>query len=267
MKRAISLLVMLSGLYVAAAAGVPVQDLSLTSLGLDYTGMWRGEQITLKAVAAHENVQLLNFRYAPLPYVAVSLGAGVAGYSVDTCDGKQFKGGYGMTPSFGIDLYSPFLLNKLLRVTAGVKGYYLYTKNKDKSWLYSGTFVNPSAGIIFSASDRVDIEVGGRGLYIFGEMGKTDDASSGFSNNETGRGYLTILLHSPSERAYFALDLDASPNISADWTKGPAEASIGVTLGFIISKKKEKADAKTNVDYPGYKEMQKKMEEMEKEQK
>jgi hypothetical protein len=264
MKKVIPLFVMVIGAFFISFAGLPVQDMTFKSLGLDYNGQWRGEQITLKAVPAHENIQLVNFHYAPLPYVMVSLGVGVAAYSVDTCNGRQFTGDFGPSPSAGIDLYSPFFVYNMLRITAGVKANYLYSKNSAETYLYQGAFVSPGAGIIFSANDYIDIEVGGRGLLIFGQMEQAGVAPSNFSNKERARGYLSFLFHSPSEGAYFAFDFDASPAISADWSKGPAEASLGITLGFVLSKRKEKIDPKTDALFPGFKEMQDREDQMKK---
>jgi hypothetical protein len=268
MKRLVTIMILLGGLLSQLFAALPAQDMSLMSLGIDYSGLWRGEVITQNEASAHERVQLLNFRYAPLPYLMVSLGFGVADYSTDTYNQTQFTGDFGFSPAFGLDCFSPFFLDKKLRITAGAKGYYLSSESADKSISYSGTFVHPGVGVIFSPTDQIDIEAGGRGLLIFGTIKGPGDATGDFSAKNTGRGYLSILLHMPSEGAYCAIDFDASPDVSSDittdWSHGPAEASVGITVGFIISKKKEVADLKTDAAFPGYKKLQKEKDDLEK---
>ena len=105
-------------------AGAPVQNMSSHSLALDYSGLWRGATITQQEVGAHENVQMFNIHYAPVPYLLLSAGLGAAAYAVDTnlADAAHriyYNGSFGFAPSFGISAYTPYLISKLLRVTAG----------------------------------------------------------------------------------------------------------------------------------------------------
>ena len=253
----------------AASAGVPVQDMSSTSIAVDYSGVWRGEEITTLNVPAHESVHHVNVRYAPLPYIIFSAGFGAADFSVDTCRQVQFKGKLNFSPALGASFYSPAFLNKILRVTAGAKAHYLYTKNAEKSYLYSGPVVIPNAGFIVSLGEYVDLEAGARVMLMFGSMQKGSDNALSFSNGRQERGYLSIMLHSPSEGAYMMVDLDASSGINMNWTNGPAESSIGISIGIILRQPKDRLSRKMNNydDYPGYKELEKKIDEMEKEMK
>ena len=253
-----------AGLFFSAYGGLPVQDMSPTSLALDYSGLWRGEKITKQKVPGHENVQLLNLHYSPVPYCAFSLGLGAARYSVDTVRQTQFKGTYNFSPSLGITLFSPFLLKKILRFTAGAKAYYLYTRNRDRSYLYSGSFMTPGGGVLVSLGEYVDFGLGVRGQLISGRMQKGREPALDFSNSQTMRTYFTAMIHSPSEGAYFLIDFDASPKIDLDWSNGPAESSIGISVGIILRSSKEKIMPKT-MDYPMQRELEKKLEDMEKE--
>lgn len=264
MKKTFALFMMIAGL---AYAVLPVEDMSSTSLGVDYSGTWRGEQITLRNVPGHESAHHLNLRYAPLPYVLLSLGLGAANFTVDTCLQTQFKGTYNFSPSLGLSLFSPFLIKKALRVTAGAKTYYLYTRNKEKSHIYSGPFVHPEAGAVVSIGEYIDLEAGARGNFIFGRMQENREPALNFSNSERIRGYFSATIYAPSEGAYFILDFDASPKIDMDWSKGPAESAIGITLGVILRQNKNKLRKKLidDPEFPGYREMQKKTEEMEQE--
>jgi len=256
-----------AGLLSAVSAGIPVQDMSSTSVGIDYSGVWRGAEITTLNVPAHESVHHVNVRYAPLPYVLLSAGFGAANISVDTCRQVQFKGSLNFSPALGINVFSPAFLKKTLRVTAGAKAHYLYTKNSDKSYVYSGPVVVPNAGFIVSLGEYVDLEAGARFMLMFGSMQKGSEDALSFSNGRQKRGYLSVMLHTPSEGVYMMADFDASSGMDMNWTNGPAESSIGISVGIILRQPKDRLSRRMNTydDYPGYKEMEKKIDEMEKE--
>jgi hypothetical protein len=267
MKRTATGSALLPLLCTLCFAGLPVQDMSASSIAVDYTGLWRGETITEGEIAAHENAHHLDLRYAPVPYVAFSLGFGIAGYTVDTVRLTQFKGVPGPSLSFGLDLYSPRFFD-ILRVTCSAKGYYLYTRNKNKDYLYSGPFVTPGLGLNVTLAEKLDLEAGGRGVLIFGEMSRSSDPSAlYFSNNNKVRGYLTLVLHSPYEGAYCVLDLDASPAAAMDWGNGLFESSISLSLGFILRTKNWRKGPSPQSTYPGYEKLKKKQDEMEQEMK
>lgn len=253
-------------LFALSFAGLPVQDMSSTSIAVEYTGLWRGEVITESEVPAHENAHHLGLRYAPVPYVALSLGAGIAGYLVDPVRSTQFKGRPGPSLSFGLALYTPRLFD-LVRLTGSARGYYLYSQDKSKTYRYAGPFVTPGLGLNVTLADKIDIEAGGRGLFIFGEMSRSSESSAlYFSNKNLVRGYLTLILHSPYEGAYCILDIDASPAAGMEWADGPFESSISLSLGFILRTKNGwKKDASPESTYPGYEKLKKKQDEMEQE--
>lgn len=267
MKHSISGFMAICALSATSFAGLPVQDFSLSSIGIDYTGLWRGETITKSTVPAHENTHHIGLCYSPAKYVAFSLGLGIANYTVDTVGLTQFKGTPGLSPSFGLDGYTPMIGN-FLRMAVHAKGYYLNCENKSKSHLYSGPFVTPSAGAVFSAAEKLDLEAGARGLLILGEMSRAGESTASyFSNNERVRGYLTVILHSPYEGAYCVLDFDASPSIQSDLSNGPFESSISLMLGFILRTDKRFKKTTTGSTYPAYDELKKKLDDMEKEMK
>ncbi|MBN1128213.1 MAG: hypothetical protein JXA71_04470 [Chitinispirillaceae bacterium] len=253
-------------LATCAFAGSPVQDLSSSSIAVDYSGVWRGAEITALKVPAHESVHHVNVRYAPLPFLMLSAGLGGANISVDTCQQRQFKGGFNFSPSLGLALFTPPLIKNRLRVTAGAKAHYLYTRDQSESFVYSGPVVVPHAGVIVSLNGFVDLEAGGRGLLMLGRMQEGGGAAQEFSNAEQKRAYLSVTLHTPAEGAYLSFDFDASPGIDMDWAGGPAESSIGVSVGVILRQPNDKMSRKMseNEDYPGFREMEKKIEEMEK---
>lgn len=253
-------------------AGTPVQNMSSHSLALDYSGLWRGETITKQEVGAHENAHLFSLRYAPFPYLLLSAGLGMSSYSVDAngtdaTHKTYYKGEFGLAPSFGINAFTPYLFPKILRVTAEAKGYYMNSTDETESYGYSGLFATGDAGLIFSIGSSVDVEIGGRGLIILGEMQKKGDSVLGFSNNEPVRGYLSVTVQTPLEGGYITLDFDASPNISGDWSAGPAESSIGITAGVVLrgrtaAEKLKPADEK---NFPNYKNLENKADTLRKE--
>jgi hypothetical protein len=269
MKKNRYVLFIISGMLFGAHAGVPVMDMSLTSIAIEYTGLWRGEAITELDIPAHENAHHISIHYSPVPYVSMGLGIGMAGYSVDTVRSTQFKGVPGISPSFNLFGYSPMIAD-IVGFTLGAKGYYLHTRNKGQSYLYAGGIVNPCLGVIFSIGNNLQIELGGRGLVIFGEMSESGStATSNFSNRNLARGYLSLLMHTPSEGAFCMIDIDASPAAQADWNKGPIESSISFSLGFILRTEKYAREYKKASDstYPGYDDLKKRQEQMEEEMK
>ena len=265
MKPLLKLFVILTLGATQLQAIVPLSEMSKSSLAIDYTGMWRGERITSSAVAAHENVQMAAIHYMPIPYLLITAGLGAAQFSVDEYNKLKFTGGWTIAPSFGVSGFSPKFFT-MITGTAGIEGYYLYDPNKANTFLYQGAFTNFKAGLLFSFNDNVSLEIGEHDLVIFGEMGHVkDSASLYFSNKYNMRTYLSLLLTTPSENVYCSINFDASPKFGLDWSKGPQESSIGITLGFILraSTFKIKA-ADTQTEFPEFKGMEEKQHEMEK---
>jgi hypothetical protein len=272
MKNYLTILAAIIGLSSLSYAGLPVQNMSSGSLALDYNGLLRGATITKQKVGAHENAHTMNFSYAPIPWLVLSAGLGAASYSVDTTPldaGHSifYNGRFGFAPVFGISGYTPYLAGSLLRVTAGARGHYLNTTDKTKQFGYGGLFATGGAGLIFSIGSIVDIELGGRGFFILGEMQKKGDTVQGFSNNNIPRGYLSVTLQTPLEGGYITVDFDASPEFSGDWSRGPAESSIGITAGMIFRSRTGVEKSKTVDDshFPNYKDLEKKVENLQKE--
>jgi hypothetical protein len=272
MNRIILVFAAIVGLFTLSYAGVPVQNMSPAGFALDYSGLWRGATITEQKVGAHENEHLFTIHYAPIPYLLLSAGLGVASYSVDTNQADAthkiyYNGNFGFSPSFGITAFTPYLYRELVRITAGATGNYLNTADMTKRYSYAGLFTAGSAGVIFSVASVVDIEFGGRGLFIMGEMQGENGPMHSFSNNEKARGYLSVTIQTPLEGGYITLDFDASPNISDDWSKGPVESSIGITAGAVIHNRTSVEKSKTTDDknFPRYKDLEKKVVDLQKE--
>lgn len=248
----------------AARAGIPIQNMSSKSLGLEYQGAMRGQLITAAEVMSHERIQAANLHYAPIPYLLFSVGAGANRLTTRPYNEMRFDGRYGFSPKAAVALYTPRFANEILGLTGAVKFLYLKSKDKDKR-TYSAYVVNPQLGIKISAGKYFDIEGGARWHYIWGEM---ENDRTGFeadySNVETLRGYASLTVHSPAHGVYASVDFDGSQEIGKDWSKGPAEAMLGVRVGVILRPDyvNRKIEERNMRYFPAYKDMKKKQEEM-----
>ena len=252
-----------------AIAKSPVRYMTLQSIGIEYTCLWRGQTITEAVVPSHEQFWYVNVNYAPFEYLQFLFGLGSDRFKVDTYDDKTFKGNYGFSFSAGAYAYSPAFVNKLFRVTAGSDFLYLNCKD-DHNYKYSGPVADPIAGIIIHAGGYVDVEIGAKGHFIIGKMQNiNNDETEDFSNNEYIKGYLNLTACSPFG-AYAQFHFDASPKLQEDWKKGPYEASMGFTVGIILkderAKKKGKKGKKGKKEkskyFPEYEDMKKKQDKM-----
>jgi hypothetical protein len=249
-----------------ARAEFPVEDMNAQSLGLQYGLTFRGEDITKDNAHAHELQHMLSLAYAPVPYVSLEAGLGIDRLDIDPNRQVSFSGDFGISPGFGISLFSPNILD-VLRVTAGTKALFLNSEDA-KGYRYSALISTPFLGLIVSPSGYVDIEAGGRLFLMDGNMsGPQSAASRPFANGEILRGYLSVTLKSPVERAFLTLDLDASPNLDSDWSGGPREATVGVAFGAMLGGKSNVKAAATDSSryFPAYPEMKARMEKMDEE--
>jgi hypothetical protein len=272
MKKSIGFLTAIVILSSFSYAGAPVQNMSAGSFSLDYNGLWRGENITMQKVGANEDVQTIAIGYSPAPYLFLSVGLGVASYSVDTntANGSQqifYNGNFGIAPTFVLTAYTPYLYGKLVRITAGAKGYFLNTTDPTKQYGYGGFFATGGAGLVFSLGTHVDLEIGGRGLLVMGEMQQVNNPQYDFSNDTKSRGYLSVTVQTPGEGGYIALDCDASPDVTGDWSNGPKEASIGITAGVIFHSRAamDKLKEPEEKNFPHFRELQGQIDTLRKE--
>lgn len=255
------------GCTAPAQAQFPAQDMDGRSLGLAYTFGLHGQAITEAAVASHGVLHQASLAYAPLPYVALQAGVGMERFSVEPHNQVRFRGGYGLAPSFGIALFTPFFAADVLRGTAGATGLFMGSED-GRGYRYSATVGNPFLGLIVSPTIFLDVTAGAR-LYLMSGTMRAPRAGSGdnFANSEIARGYLALNLKTPFERAFLNLDFDFSPSVDLDWSNGPREASVSVSFGTILGWK-GKSQPKTGDEkptyfpaYPEMKDRQKKMAE------
>ncbi|GEM_PF-1197911 len=249
----------------AARAEFPVEDMDSHSLGLQYGLAFRGQDITKASVPSHEILHALSLAYSPIQYVSMEAGLGIDRYSVDSDHQVSFQGDYGISPVFGLSLYTPPLF-ELLRFTAGDKALFLDSED-GRGYRYSGFISNPFLGLIVSPSGYVDVTAGARMLLTDGKMSGPGSVTGGsaFSNQHALRGYLSVTLKSPLERAFLTLDLDASPSLDSDWSNGPKEASVGLAIGAMLGWSGHAASSAkrdTSRYFPAYPEMKSKQDKM-----
>lgn len=243
-------------------AKTPVRFMSNTTLGIEYSGFWRGQDITAAAVASHEQVHQFAFNYSPVEYVQVLVGLGMERLAIDEYNQVRFDGKYGFSFSGGTYLNTPAFLDDVIRITAGLDFFYLNCKD-GYHFKYSGPVLDPMAGILLHAGPWFDIEIGAKGHFIAGTMENTETpVSSSFSNNNVIRGYLALSLAS-SVGAYVKFFGDVSPETKEDWKKGPNEATLGFSIGFILRQSMIPNSKKEGTEYfPEYENMKKKQDKM-----
>ena len=236
---------------------------SLSSLGLEYQFLSRGQLITEAEVPAEELQHLWTLSYIPMEYLQFSLGGGIERFEVDPYEETAFEGNYGFAPAAGVALFSPAFLTSMLRVTAGYDMVYL--NSRDSGYRYSGLVMGVGGGLLLHAGPYVDVGLGARYHVIYGRMGnKEHNPKLLFSNTETLRGYIDVSLISPVG-AYAQAKADFSPKVSSDWADGPYEGSVAFAVGLII-RRAPRAKRPTGADkyFPSYRWLQKRQDEMEK---
>lgn len=243
-------------------AGAPVQNMGVAILGVEYLASVRGQTITAAAVPSIDRLQLFNLHYAPVPYAMLSLGLGGSRYSVEEYRQTRFDGRYGLTPAVGLSLFTPRFLSRVVSLTVAGKGVYLNSSNRGDI-RYRGAILNPSGGIKLSLGPWVDWEMGAMGHFMYGTI-EADRTSSSFSNNQTLRGYTEITLHDAALGVYLSTRFDASPAIGSDWSRGPAEATLALAIGLMLSPDREyrAVDDRNSRWFPRVKRMREKQREM-----
>lgn len=252
-------------LVTAARADFPIQDMDSKSLALQYGLAFRGQNITEALVPSHETIHALSIAYAPVPYVALQAGVGLNAFDVETRNAVGFQGDFGISPLFGIVLASPYFALDYLKATGGARFLYLNSED-DKGYRYSAFVSNPFLGLVFSPSGFFDLEAGVRAHLMEGTMHGPGNLERTFANDDIGRGYLTATVKSPADGVFLSFDVDMSPSVDSDWSRGPREAQVGVSFGVIMGGARKPARAKESPGYfPAYSEMKDKQDKMSEE--
>jgi hypothetical protein len=84
-----------------------------------------------------------------------------------------------------------------------------------------------------------------------------------FSNGDILRLYANFMVKSKQERVFMNFDFDIGPNVASDWSSGPREASIGISIGILLGWSERQAHSqKPPVYFDGYQEMKAKQNKM-----
>jgi hypothetical protein len=257
-------LVGFSGLSHQAYAQFPMQNMGLNRLGIGYSFLASGQNITQQKTPSQQLAHHLLVGYTPVPYVGLVLGMGVADFQTEpTATTGAFRGGFGFSPMAGLRLATPAWVQNMLRVTAGFSAQYL--QSDDVNGLsYNAFILDPDLGLQLSPLGFLNIQVGGRFHLVDGTIEPPHGAkSSAFSNGTTARGYLGATLKTPSEGAFFSIDLDLSPDADANWSHGPVESTIRITMGTVLGwRSREPKVSPNNPYFPNYRELKDRQEQM-----
>jgi hypothetical protein len=240
----------------------PAQDMGLRTLGTSISATLRGQEITSANVPSHEHIYMWNLAYAPVSYVLITGGIGFDRFEVDKNKDVEFNGDMGVSPTLGLSLYTPMFLN-FLRITCGAN--LLYMNSEDANdFKYSGVVINSHLGAIFSISSYLDFNTGLKLHQIEGTMYQPG-AQRGdlFSNANNYRFYASLMVKSVQEQVFFNIDFDISPEVNTDWSNGPSESTVGLSIGFFFGwKERKKKTASNPLYFEGYKELKEKQKKM-----
>ncbi len=252
------------GLALAALAQFPMQNMSANRIALAYDLATSGQNITARNTPSQQMSHRLSLAYAPVPYAGLALGLGVARFETQPDDAiPAFNGKYGFSPSLTLRLATPGLFKDLLRVTASAQTQYFSSADPNRL-SYSGFLIAPDLGLMISPYDFVDISLGGRLHVINGDMEAVrQNISSPFSNETVMRGYFGLLLKTPSEGAFLSLEADISPNADANWSQGPVESSLRISIGSVLGwKSREPKAMPRDLYFPNYRDLKDRQQEM-----
>lgn len=264
-RMGLRLSALLLGAGAIARAEFPLASMGPGNLGIQYGLAFRGQNITKASVASHEILHSFTLGYAPIPYLAVEAGISLDKFAVDQYQSARFRGEFGISPTLGLTLASPALM-ETIRLAGGSRVLLLNSED-ERGYAYSGPVTSPWLAVVVSPSGYFDFQAGLLGHFIDGTMEGPDGASRTFSNVQSLRGTLGFTVKSPTEAAFFTFAVDFSPDYENDWTGGPREASIGVACGTLLGwKSKKKEEPAVSPVFPAYPELKERLRKMAEEE-
>jgi len=257
----------------AHGAGVPVQNMTPFSLGLEYHGTITGHPTLYNFDSSSFVSHFARLHYSPFKFLRLSGGIGGShAYNSannpmgDNPKGRDNKTGFSATG--GAALFLPKLL-PVLSITAGYDGSYLKYGEEDTLYILNnnrdtvlinfnsygktiGKLHAPYAGLIFHPNRFMDVEIGG--MYKIFEVTKTrtnndwtwvDDSTrilAGSVTNSVGeqikemRIYGSVTLHEPRSGAYLSAGASAAPKIKSENRTNNylTRSSMWLSIGAII---------------------------------
>jgi len=250
-------------------ATVPVQNMSLFSLGAEYYGSLNGHPAMYNFDSTALGAHILRLHYAPIPFFRLSAGVGGSHQTGDNLKGVKA----GVSGTVGAALYTPKLAN-FLSVTAGYDWFYLKAKLDDRKFL-TAPIINedgeitdeffafealtlkdkstaqmhvPYAGLIIHLGKYADLEAGGQYRIFDLDRKRTvlerdqnykvtnEDFRDTSELSKQIRIYGNLTLHERESGAYVSGGVSYAPIKDDDfkdknlWVKFSAHAQIGIIM-------------------------------------
>jgi len=236
------------------------------TVGIEYTGMWKGQQIDSDLFSAQELLSFATAHFAPLPFMHLNVGAGINSFAAvsKNQDGPEYAPSF--APAAGLTFYTPSFAADHLSMNAGVQFYYLVRAETDKG-TFNGAFTAPFVGMTLQPLEFLNFSFGARGNVISGTRKKTDGSKNLFHNAEYLKGFAELGLFSQKKGVWCILGMDASPEVSFNSRIGPDEASLYFSVGFTMMpfEKKDFYEKTFDQFFPMRKKLEEKLDRLEKE--
>ncbi|MFP4242434.1 MAG: hypothetical protein ACLFTW_10725 [Chitinispirillaceae bacterium] len=235
MNRLVRIASLIFLVAVPLIAGIPVQSMNESTLGVEYSGLTSGQLLDEDKGESSIISHFFRLQYSPVSLLRFSLGVGSSRLGIESGE-VDFCGEPGLAAMGGAALNLP-RVHRLVSLTGGVESYYLSSVSGD---LRSIAFMHtPFAGLIVHLSPYVDMELGGS-YHILDKQIKTDDRILNFRNSEQMRFYGSLTLHDPLSGVYISGGV-SSPGDFSDVVRdgSPYRSSAWIQFGIILKQDKE----------------------------
>lgn len=250
--------VLLAG--IPLVAGIPVQDMNSSTLGIEYSGFVSGQLLEEgegeSSVVSHQ----FRLQYSPAPLVRLSLGVGSSRLGLEDAN-NNFSGSPGFSAMAGVALHIP-KVHQLVSLTGGVESYYLSSVGGD---IRSVALLHtPYAGLIVHLGRYADMELGGQYLVLDKQI-KVSGETTSYRKPGEARFYGSLTLHDPLSGVYLSGGISASENFSDAWKDGePYESSVWFQFGIILKQDREfeRTEQEIRRYFPNYEKLKEKQDKM-----
>ena len=232
MNRTVQALSLTLLLYLPLAAGIPIQSMTPSTLGIEYAGLASGQ--LLSDDSSHTSLMAHYFRlqYSPFRYMSFSLGMGSSRFALGSKSSPEFSGNSGFAGSAGVTLYLP-RVHELMSLTTGVNSYFFSSSNEQANTL--GQLLVPFAGLIVHLKPYVDLELGGMYHTLDGQSKVEKMVVSNYENRQKVRLYSSLTLHDPESGVYVSGGMSSSGDLSNSFKKGaPYQSSVWFQFGILL---------------------------------
>lgn len=250
--------VLLAG--IPLAAGIPVQNMNSSTLGIEYSGFVSGQFLEEDEVESSIVSHMFRLQYSPAPLVRFSLGVGSSRLGLENVN-TDFSGNPGISVMAGAAFHIP-KVHELVSLTGGVESYYLSSAGGEMRSV--ALLHTPFAGLIVHLGRYTDLELGGEYLILDKQI-KISDATTSYRNPGDVRFYGSLTLHDPLSGVYLSGGVSASESLSDAWKEsGPYESSVWFQFGIILKQDREfeRTEQEIRRYFPNYEKLKEKQEKM-----